>query len=251
MVDLRTPEVWPAVDVSAILLRISKICFSCTAINFWQHMCTSFSSHWQPILQPIGLQLGILQFNSRLTLTTWSHKLTAQSHNTAPPPPTSAASHKPSLSPCFWPTSYKLKIPIIPSSYLIICYIGSQNSEKHFTQFSWFLIKGVIKDTVNWSARLRGTQGKVWMGPKHRNVCPCGVQVWHLPDIWKLPEGHSLEVFMDVSLSKLWKIVEDKGDWSALVHGVAESQTRLSDWTTTMEVQLHRHDWLHHFGHLW
>ena len=58
------------------------------------------------------------------------------------------------------------------------------------------------------------------MGPKHRNVCPCGVQVWHLP------EGHSLEVFMDVSLSKLWKRVEDKGHWSAVVHGVAESQTQ-------------------------
>ena len=53
--------------------------------------------------------------------------------------------------------------------------------------------------------------------------------MWHLPGIWKLPEGHSSEVFMDVSLSKLWKIVEDKGDWSAIVHGGAKSQTSLSD----------------------
>ena len=44
--------------------------------------------------------------------------------------------------------------------------------------------------------------------------------------MWHLPEGHSLEVFMDVSLSKLWKRVEDKGHWSAVVHGVAESQTQ-------------------------
>ena len=66
-------------------------------------------------------------------------------------------------------------------------------------------------------------------GSQAQNVCPCGVQEWHLPDIWKLPEGHSLEVFMDVSLSKLCKIVEDKGDWSAIVHGGEKSQTSLSD----------------------
>ena len=29
---------------------------------------------------------------------------------------------------------------------------------------------------------------------------------------------------MDMSLSKLWDIVEDRGAWSAVVHGVAKSQ---------------------------
>ena len=38
---------------------------------------------------------------------------------------------------------------------------------------------------------------------------------------------------IDMNLSKVWEIVEDKGAWCATVHGVTKSQTRLSGWTTT------------------
>ena len=38
---------------------------------------------------------------------------------------------------------------------------------------------------------------------------------------------------MDVSLSKLWEIVEERGVWHAAVHEVPKSRTRLSDSTTT------------------
>ena len=56
---------------------------------------------------------------------------------------------------------------------------------------------------------------------------------------WKQEKGERVKWLdsiidsMDMNLSKLWEIVEDRRAWHATVHGVTKSRTWLSDWKTT------------------
>ena len=56
--------------------------------------------------------------------------------------------------------------------------------------------------------------------------------------------------WMDMSLSKFWKLVKNREAWRAAVHGVTKSQTWLSDWMTStrkarvmLEVQTRHRFW--------
>ena len=46
-----------------------------------------------------------------------------------------------------------------------------------------------------------------------------------------------------LSLSKFQELVEDRGAWHVAVCGVAKSQTRLSDWTTTTTIRTGIPEW--------
>ena len=51
-------------------------------------------------------------------------------------------------------------------------------------------------------------------------------------------ETDSIADSMDMNLSKFWELVDDRGAQCAAVHGVEQSWTQLSHWTTTMRHRL-------------
>ena len=50
---------------------------------------------------------------------------------------------------------------------------------------------------------------------------------------WRMRLFDGIIDSVDMSLSKLWAMLEDRQAWCAAVHGILRSQTLLGDWTTT------------------
>ena len=110
--------------------------------------------------------------------------------------------------------------PVHPKGNQTLMFIGRTDAEAE-TPILW------PPDVKNWLFGKDPKAGKDWR-QEEKGMTEDEMVGWHR---W----------LVDMSLRNLWELLMDSEPWCATVHGVAKSQTRLSDWT----------DWLSYDFSLW
>ena len=116
---------------------------------------------------------------------------------------------------CRWWLSHKIK------RYLLFGRKAMTNLESVEKQRHHFADKHQTYSNYGFSSSC------VWMWELEHK------EVW-VPKNWSFQTEMLEKNSMNVSLSKLQKMVKDKGIWYAVVHGFIKSWTQLNDWTTTV-----------------
>ena len=110
----------------------------------------------------------------------------------------------------------ELRLPATSVPYILSKCLQAWSECTALTAFPW---PDILGEQI---AVARDQPGPwCWEGLKAKGEW--GSRGWH---------GYSITNSMDINLSKLWKVVEDRGAWRVAVRGVANSWTWLSNWIT-------------------